>query len=238
MQTTAQPQNSRYNIYSKIHKALRAFMADTLQRCGRTDWEDAADCHSTLEQIRELMTVCYSHLEHENEFLHAAMEERRPGSSTATHIDHHEHVLAIKSFLADAHAIEQTPPVLRTAVGASMYRRLALFVAENFEHMAVEETDNAAVLCACYSDEEILEIEGRIIANVPPQISPIIMRWMLPAISAQERALMLAGMRQKAPAEAFDGVMHMIRPLLGARDWDKLNRALRCESRAEDSVAA
>jgi hypothetical protein len=37
---------------------------------------------------------------------------------------------------------------------------------------------------------------------------------------------MLAGMRQAAPAEVFDGVLSLVRPLLGGRDWRKLSVAL------------
>jgi hypothetical protein len=41
-----------------------------------------------------------------------------------------------------------------------------------------------------------------------------------------ERAVMLAGMRAHAPEEAFDGVLSLIRPLLGGRDWRKLTLVL------------
>jgi len=176
-----------------------------------------------------LMDVCYMHLHHEDMFVHAAMEARRPGSSGTTSTDHHEHVLAIKSFLADAETLENTPAVLRDELGASVYRRLALFVAENFEHMAVEETDNAAVLWACYTDAEIHAIEGALVASLPPAKSMGFLRWMLPSVSAGERAQMLAGMKQNAPAEAFDGVLAMLRPLISSSDWNKLMRALGCE---------
>jgi hypothetical protein len=37
---------------------------------------------------------------------------------------------------------------------------------------------------------------------------------------------MLGGMRATAPAEAFAGILGVIRPLLGGRDWRKLAQAL------------
>lgn len=221
-------QQPRYNIYGAVHKGLRNLMSDTLQRCGRTDWQDDADCTETLTQVRLLMEVCHSHLHHEDMFVHKAMEDRRPGSSNATVGDHHEHVLAIKSFLTDAQALETKTPFLREPLGASLYRRLALFVAENYEHMAVEETDNNAVLWACYSDAEILAIEHALVSHLPPEKKALFARWMLPSVSATERARMLAGMKQDAPAEAFDGMLTMLKPLISSYDWDKLMRALGC----------
>ncbi|MEC5385407.1 hypothetical protein VVD49_06705 [Uliginosibacterium sp. H3] len=223
-----QSANQRYNIYGTVHKGLRTFMSDTLQRCGRTDWQDPADSAQSLAQLRMLMEVCHSHLQHEDAFVHAAMDARRPGSSNTTLTDHHEHVLAIKSILADIAEIEKSLPFLRDVMGSALYRRLALFVAENFEHMAVEETDNNAVLWACYSDAEILAIEHALVASLPPEKKMGFMRWILPSVSAGERAQMLCGMRQGVPAEAFDGVLAMLRPLISGNDWDKLMRALGC----------
>jgi hypothetical protein len=223
---TMQSAHSRYNIYGAVHKGLRNLMSDTLQRCGRTDWQDAADCAQTLAQVRLLMDVCHSHLHHEDLFVHSAMEARRPGSSGTTRSDHHEHVLAIKSFLTAAQDIDDLESCLRDSPGASLYRRLALFVAENYEHMAVEETDNNAVLWACYTDAEIHAIEQELVANLPPEKKMAFARWMLPSVNASERAQMLIGMKRGAPAEAFDGVLTMLQPLLSSTDWDKLMRAL------------
>ena len=103
---------------------------------------------------------------------------------------------------------------------------LAAFVAENFEHMQREETEHNAVLWAHYSDAEILEIEHRIVGSLSPQESALTMRWMLPHMTPAERAGLLGGMRAQAPAEAFDGVLSQIRPLLGGREWRKLALAL------------
>ena len=79
-----------------------------------------------------------------------------------------------------------------------LYRHLALFVAENFQHMHIEETVNNAALWACYSDAELLEIHGRLLASMPPQEHLLVARWMVPALSPVERAGMLNGGRPDA----------------------------------------
>ena len=107
-----------------------------------------------------------------------------------------------------------------------LYLRLSLFVAENFEHMQREETQMNAALWVTHSDEEIRAIEQRIIASHEPQEMQLALRWMLPHLSPEERSAMLDGMRAHAPAEAFAGVLGLIRPLLGGRDWRKLSQAL------------
>ena len=107
-----------------------------------------------------------------------------------------------------------------------LYLRLSAFVAENFEHMQHEETHMNAALWATHSDDEIIAIEQRIIASHQPQEMMLAMRWMLPHLSPDERSAMLGGMRATAPADAFAGILGVIRPLLGGRDWRKLAQAL------------
>ena len=216
----------RYNIYIAIHKGLRAWMSDTLIRLGRTDWADPAHTQESLDALQALLEACSSHLGHEDAFVHAAMEARRPGSAVTTAADHREHEHAIASLRDDAISITRMPREQRAAAGESLYRRVGLFVAENLEHMVCEEVDNIAVLWSAYTDEEIIQIEQALVATIPAEKKGPMMRWMLPALSHPERAGMLAGLRQHAPAEVFEGTLAMLRPLLDARDWRKLCEAL------------
>jgi len=78
-------------LYRPIHKALRAFLSDTLSVVGRMDTSDEHDVEAALLQVRSLLAVLAIHLEDENRFVHAAMEARRPGSAAQTAHDHVEH---------------------------------------------------------------------------------------------------------------------------------------------------
>ncbi|MDP3858764.1 MAG: hypothetical protein Q8Q73_13485 [Stagnimonas sp.] len=220
-------QQRRYNIYAVIHKALRAQMSHSLLEVGRTDWADAAERAQTLLGVEQLLHACGSHLQHENDFLHTAMEARRPGSAAHTATEHRGHQREIAALLALCQCIAQTPDgAAREASATQLYRQLARFVAENFEHMEVEESSNNAVLWAEYSDAEILAIEHRLVASIPPEEMMGGLRWMLPYANHTERSQLLAGMRQQAPAEAFAGVMAMLQPLLRGSERSKLEAAL------------
>ncbi len=80
----------RYNIYLGIHKAIRGFMCDTLCRVGRVDVDDADELAATLTQLDALLVLCTGHIEHENDFLHSAIEARAPAGSARTASDHFE----------------------------------------------------------------------------------------------------------------------------------------------------
>ncbi|NQD36705.1 hypothetical protein HPT27_06680 [Permianibacter sp. IMCC34836] len=216
----------RYNIYGLVHKGLRAQMAQTLVVAGRTDWSDRDDANSALAEIRALAQSCRSHLQHENHFIHPAMEARQPGSANAAALDHHEHEQAIAGLLADCDRVERSALTERTPVAATLYSRLALFIAENFEHMAMEEVDHNAVLWRHYNDGEIHAIEQALVASIEPEKAMGSLRWMMTAATPTERAEKLRGMQQHAPAPVFMGVLTMLQPALRASDWRKLQIAL------------
>jgi hypothetical protein len=71
----------------------------------------------------------------------------------------------------------------RTAALGRLYRALALFVADNFQHMQVEETAHNAVLWAAYRDDELMAIEQAIVASIPPDAMAEALHWFLPALT-------------------------------------------------------
>jgi hypothetical protein len=121
----------------------------------------------------------------------------------------------------------------RMAKALRVYRHLALFVAENFQHMHIEETSNNAALWAHYSDAELADIHNRLLATVSPEDTMEVMRWMVPALNPVQRAGLLAEMKKEAPAFVFDAVIDVVRPHLDSRDWTKLARAVGVPQQAD-----
>lgn len=216
----------RQDLYVGIHKALRHFMSDTLHRVGRMDTNDAADMARALGQFEDLMTMCEQHIHHENDFIHAAIEARLPRGAVRTAGDHIEHFAHIEALRGDARRVAQADAAARPALALRLYRHLALFVADNFQHMNIEETQNNAALWAHYGDDELDALHQRLIASLPSQETMVVLRWMVPASSPAERAQMLGGMQAGAPAAAFQAALDVIRPHLDDTAWDKLARAL------------
>jgi hypothetical protein len=216
----------RRDLYAGIHKALRLFMTETLATVGRTDATDAGEVATSIAQVRRLLDAMASHLDIENRFVHPAIEAAIPGATYAIAAEHIEHERAIARLAERADAVEAATGETVAPALASLYRQLALFVAENLAHMHVEETEHNAVLWAMYPDGELEAIERAIVASIAPDKMAVYLRWMIPAMNAAERATFLGGMQQSAPRAAFQGVLAMAKPLLGAREWGKLAAAI------------
>lgn len=220
---TAAPTGARFDIYASVHKGLRMFMADTLTRVGRIDLDDSSELSTTLGQLGELLDACRSHLGHENEFIHTAIEARQHGASLRIAGEHEDHLSAIAALIGDTAALKAQPTA---AALHRLYRHLAVFVAENLAHMDIEETAHNEVLWASYSDAELAGIEGRLLASIEPAEMATWLRWMVPAMSPAERSGMLGAMAQQMPPEAMRWVLGIVQPHLDQQAWPKLARAL------------
>jgi iron-sulfur cluster repair protein YtfE (RIC family) len=216
----------RFDIYVRIHKALRALMADVLTRVGQIDTDDPRSVSETLAAVRILLDTCRMHLEKENRFIHPAMEARMPGSTRAIAAEHVEHEKAYDLLEKDVHQIESAPPAMRAAAAALLYRHLTVFVGENLIHMDVEEAEHNRILWDTHADAEILALEQTIVASSTREQVGLILRWMVPHITPAERAALFIGMRKTAPAQVVDGALSAVKPHLDAPEWHKLMIAL------------
>jgi len=216
----------RMDLYVSIHKALRHFMTDTLTRVGRIDVADRADRDEALGQLEALLGLCLDHLRHENEFVHTAIEARQPAGSQRIADEHVEHAGSIAALRGEAAALRAASGADAVRLALRLYRHLALFVAENFQHMHFEETVHNALLWGHYSDAELAALHGRLMASIPPQEHLLVARWMLPASTPAERALVAGAAKAEMPPEALLGVMSVVRPHLDDAGWAKLAAAI------------
>jgi Hemerythrin HHE cation binding domain len=201
-------------------------MLDTLSRLGRVDAGAPADVSATLDQVRALLQQLRNHLQHEETFLHTALERRRPGSSVVTSVEHSEHQKAFTELdRLVARCAESAPLELARAL-KSLYLDLSFFVAENLAHMYREETDTTELLWQLYTDDELRQIEGAIVASETPAELGASMAWMLPAITPQERAGLMGGAKQGLPPEAFAGLMGLAQSALDGVQFRRLQRDL------------
>lgn len=217
---------SRYNIYAAIHKGLRGFMADVLLKLGRMDVTDACEREQVLTELRGLLAMCRGHLQHENDFVHPAIARSDAQLSARTAHEHVEHVAHIEALGRQIAQLESAGSARQAALAQALYLNVSAFVAQNLAHMVVEETENHGALIRACNEEQVFEIEHRIVASLSPQESVESLRWMLAHINAGERAALLGGMKRNAPPEVFDSVFELARQVLSQRDFYKLEMAL------------
>lgn len=213
----------RFNLYGPIHKALRLFMGDTLARCGRLDWEDAAELAEVTGQVEALVGLLGQHLAHEDHFIHPFMQALRAGSAAQAGADHHDHEEALAALALEARLLREQPS---EAQAARVYQDLALLMADNLQHMQLEESAHHQCLWQHATDAELMSLHDRLVASIPPEEMMLTLAWLLPALAPRERAGMLLGMRENAPAPVFAAALQLAERKLDAKGWAKLQAAL------------
>ena len=93
---------------------------------------------------------------------------------------------AIADLQTERKALAASP---QPAGALRVYRRLSRFVAENFEHMLVEETRHSAALWELYTDAELDELHQRILQSLPLDEVQLVWRWRCSRRSARGSGL-------------------------------------------------
>lgn len=215
----------RFDLYASIHKGVRLMLADLLTSAGRVDPHGAASVQQLADKVEAAADFCLSHLEHENAFVHPALERAQPGTSQRIATEHVEHERDIEALRSHARALPGCAPGDRPAACHALYHAISLFVAHNLAHMHLEETEHNAVLWAHLDDAGIHAVHGQILAALSPAEMTASLRWMLPALAPAERLGLMGGLRQ-APAPVFGAALALAREHLNDDDWGALTRGL------------
>ena len=223
--------DSRYNIYTLIHKGLRASLCQNLVDLGKLDDTDDDAVTHQLDLTNNLLNFCRDHLAHENKFIHPVIDGL-DGNPLQTADDHQEHEMEIRELLRKIAVIKNLHGKEKASALHAFYAVFSLFVAENFIHMRIEETHNAQLLWKHFSDEEIHAIEQKIVSSLSPEENLLGLLMVLPNITHSERILFLQGFRQAVSTEIFGATVSVLKPLLSNKDWRKLNQGLNVDQRA------
>lgn len=223
--TLTSPMNDerRYNIYHVIHKALRLGHCRILQAIGSNDFGNDVETRKLFADLRHLITLGRSHLDSENREIHTALETRVPGASAHAADDHGHHEQSFAELESMIRAVEVALPHRRENAGRALYRRYAVFAADDMLHMNEEETYLLQTLQGAFTDEELHAIEGRIIAALPPEKFMAYVRLMMPALSHPERVDLLSKMQKVMPDPVFRAVLaDAVKPSLDAEEYSSV----------------
>jgi hypothetical protein len=194
---------ARPDLCAPMHKALRHALGDTLVRVGRMDPGDDAAWQRTLDQLDDVLGLCEAHERVENALVHPFVESRAPGATLRTAAEHDEHRDHLTNLHAESARLRAAARCERAASAQRLYRHLALFAADAWRHMHVEEATLGALLWQHFDDAELLALHELVAASLGPEMLLRSARWMLPALTPAERAAALVDLRPRLPAAAL-----------------------------------
>ncbi|MDG6108634.1 hemerythrin domain-containing protein [Dactylosporangium aurantiacum] len=215
------PHTPRVDLFTGIHKALRAGLFDLTARAGATDWSDPAEVAELGTRWDAMAELLHSHTEHEDKYIFRLLDGHE-AALTLPEDDHRD----LDDLL---HDLEERFAVLRAGgdpdAGLAWYRDLARYVGTTLHHLHEEETTVMAAIWRVRSDEELSACREQFLAATPAPVTRTSIRWLLPAIERPARLGWLAGLAG-APAPVREMVADTARQVLAPADAAQARAAL------------
>ncbi len=208
----------RHDPYGPVHKGIRAAHMRCLIAIGSADAANDAAIEHLVAEISDHLIMCHTHLQDENLVLHTALDTRRPGASAHAAGDHDDHLQSFKELNTLLSQLLSVAPDHRATVLAELYHRFGRFVADDLLHMDHEEHVLLPDLQAAFTDEELQELEGRIVASIAPDHMVLFLHAMLEALPQTDSAAMLSAMQAGMPPASYAALMQAVKDRREARN--------------------
>ncbi|MES2893176.1 MAG: hypothetical protein V4725_14220 [Bacteroidota bacterium] len=210
----------RFNIFSNVHKGLRALLYHTANSLQQTDFATSHEADPVMKQVVEVMDLFDRHAFSEDNFVLPAVDLYEPAAAALFEDEHVEdHVLGnrIRSLvnIFNHNFITEERVILGGAVRVAFID----FLIFNLKHMAKEENLLNNFLWANYTDEQLHGITREIMAHIAPDDMVLFSRWMMNGMNNAEIIAWLKEVRNNAPAFVFNNLFSIAANELSALRW-------------------
>ncbi|RYF89893.1 MAG: hypothetical protein EON95_17955 [Caulobacteraceae bacterium] len=197
----------RHDFYGPIHKGLRLGSSRLLMALGQIETRDARAIAELIGQLRIHLQLAEEHLQHEDAEYNEPLRGRAPNLAAQLADDHHHHYVTFRELDGLIHALETADEASRAAVGRALYLRFSTYFGDDLAHMAREEQEALPAFHRHFSDQELMDMESRIIQSISPERLTQYYFIMLPGMNPAERATFLRYIRANAPPEAYSHIL-------------------------------
>jgi hypothetical protein len=199
----------RFDLFTSIHKALRAMIYETggvLQTADFTDDRDAARAVTMLEPALRQMQ---HHHDLEEEHVFPMVRAFEPGMIDDLQAQHDqvERLLGIAAVAADEAGSADSAG--RAAAGVDLNRRYNELTALFLEHLAHEEATLLPATWKHFDDAQLVAVQTAIIAGQQPEDLMRSLEWMFRGLNRLELVGILSAARETMPPPALDAVRQL-----------------------------
>lgn len=221
------------DLFTPIHKGLRAMIYDLSTRLQKNDFADVAATRALVTHLENDFAIARSAgcilcvLAH-----HAADEEATIFPSLGTTdarlvqsliADHHDLTRRELALANGAHELLEMPePARRIAAGAALNRRANELFAAYIYHMNREEEVVVPLMQQHLTDAEMAAMRGTIIAGTPPDRLFGILGFMLPALNVHELSGLIAAITPTAPPAMTTAVVELCSAKVDPSIWSEV----------------
>jgi len=207
-----------FDLYRDVHKGIRGELFALTVAAGSLDPGDRAGRADFARHVGDVVGLLHMHAAKEDAVVQPALEQHAPTLAEKIGADHAalEARIAAIDTLADESVNAQASDTRRRV--HEVYIELASFTGVYLAHQDVEERVVMPTLERALGVEAVIGMHAAIVGSIPPDELVKALALMLPAMNVDDRAELLGGMQQNAPAPVFQGVWSLARSVLTASD--------------------
>ena len=218
----------RLNIFNQVHKGLRAALYETALLLQQANFTSANESEVAMERIKEVLMLFEEHARKEDFYILKAIVPYEPSVADAFEQEHIED-MELSDELSDAVVAFESllDNSEREAAGKKINELFAAFIAFNLKHMGKEELVINEILWRYFSDNEILQIQNRIVASTQPWHQDFFSKWMLRGINNSEATSWLLAVERTAPPIVYQTLFNKARQQFTNSRFQKLVESLK-----------
>ncbi len=214
---------NRYNVFNNIHKGLRHMLFQAQIDVQKTDFA-ATTAYATIASLEHVLECYDTHADHEDHFILDNIASKESAITEELEKDHvvdHQLSNNLRSQIATYKAATDVDD--KAAAGQEIFYALNEFIAFNLYHMNKEERVLLPLLWKHFTDGEILEMEHKIVASIPPPVLMAESRWMMRSINNGEISAWMTGIKMGAPEPVYNMFVQMAQEELPQARFIALN---------------
>lgn len=118
----------------------------------------------------------------------------------------------------------------RINCGSAICKTFNDFMIFNLAHMSKEEILINQVLWKYYTDEQLIELNQQIVANIPAEEMSIISKWMIRSINNHEAIIWLSGIKVSGPSFVLQSILTEAQRSLPNQRFKKINTTVEAKA--------
>lgn len=184
----------RFSVIETAHRGIRNALSQLSLLAGATDYTDRAAVALLKTQTQEVMAMLEEHANTENTLILPLLDGKAPVGAIhdeAEHAEMHHQQEALLHLLHQLAAPDCTPEAARV-LGRQFYQDLSLIHAAHLNHMIEEERGSQVMIWEHYSDDDLRQVQGKVLQKLDPDLRMAWMRYILPALPPAERERLMA----------------------------------------------
>jgi hemerythrin-like domain-containing protein len=219
------------DLYSIGHKGQRRVFFKIASEAGTIDYADQESLKKLYEELQAFRDEMRLHASLEEKLIHPLLSERVPGGARRLEEDHrvmHQQfddiVKHFEEVKAKSAGFEKSPQLVM-----EFYRSWNRFIVFYFSHIDFEEENVMPSLWKLCTAQELGDVFKRFLASQTPKELMGHLEMMIPAMTLNERVMLLNAGRANMPPEAFQAALKVAEHALTPDDWATLKQKLAIE---------